>query len=166
MIIHPKNEVNIMTEHKAIEIGTKAPDFGLKDQNNQEFILSDYIGKRVLLSFHPLAWTGVCARQMKALDENFVRFQQFNVIPVGLSVDSVPSKKAWAESLGLKQLRLLADFWEHGEIAKRFHIFIDKLGTSGRGNILIDENGTVEWVKVYEVSELPNLDEVFKVLNK
>ena len=53
-----------------IAVGDIAPDFVLKDNRVQEVRLSDYRGKKVLLSWHPLAWTGVCANQMKALEEN------------------------------------------------------------------------------------------------
>jgi peroxiredoxin len=56
-----------MDETKTLNVGDEAPDFTLKDQNDQEFTLSELKGKKVLLSFHPLAWTGVCAKQMKSL---------------------------------------------------------------------------------------------------
>jgi len=94
----------------AIKVGDIVPDFSLKDQSEQEFKLSRFRGKRVLLSFHPLAWTTVCAKQMQSLEENFTTFKELNTVPVGLSVDSVPCKKAWADSLGLKKLRILSDF--------------------------------------------------------
>ncbi|WP_367884294.1 redoxin domain-containing protein [Thermococcus sp. JCM 11816] len=84
-----------------MKVGETALDFVLKDQDGKEFRLSDFRGKRVLLSFHPLAWTGICEKQMKALEENYERFEELNVVPVGISVDPpVPSKKAWAEHMG------------------------------------------------------------------
>ena len=55
---------------KRIAVGDMAPDFVLLDNRKQEVRLSDLRGKKVLLSWHPLAWTGVCANQMKALEEN------------------------------------------------------------------------------------------------
>ena len=59
-----------------IEIGSEAPDFTLKDQNGKELRLSDLKGKRVLLSFHPLAWTGICRDQMLSLEQNHGRFDK------------------------------------------------------------------------------------------
>jgi len=57
-----------------IQIGTKAPDFALKDQNGKTTKLTDCKGKRVLLSFRSLAWTAVCRHQMRLLEENHLRY--------------------------------------------------------------------------------------------
>ncbi|NJF24226.1 peroxiredoxin [Thermococcus sp. Bubb.Bath] len=144
-----------------MKVGEKAPDFLLKDQNGEDFRLSDFRGKKVLLSFHPLAWTSVCEKQMKALDENYERFEKLNVVPVGISVDSVPTKKAWAEHMGLKKLRILSDFWPHGKVAKLYGLFREEGGFSERANVLVDEEGKVVFFKVYPIGELPDLEEVF-----
>lgn len=144
----------------ALKAGDMAPDFTLKDHNGNEFKLSDFKGKRVLLSFHPLGWTGVCAQQMQSLEENYKTFESLNTLPVGISVDSVPSKKAWAEHLGIKNVRLLADFWPHGQVAKLYGIFIEEKGFSQRANIIVDEDGKIAFVKVYEISQLPDIQEI------
>ena len=85
---------------RKIKVGDMAPDFTLKDQDGKDFTLSAYRGKRVLLSFHPLAWTDVCTKQMVALEQNYATFESLNTVPVGLSVDAAPSKKAWADNMG------------------------------------------------------------------
>ena len=110
------------------KIGEKSIDFSLQDQNRQIFRLANHIGKRVLLSFHPLAWTFICAKQMKTLEDNKRFFDSMNTIVVGISVDSVPSKKAWADSLGIVNTPLLSDFWPHGEIAQKYGILREKDG--------------------------------------
>ncbi len=148
----------------ALKVGDIAPDFILKAQDEKEFSLSKLKGKRVLLSFHPLAWTDVCAKQMKALDENFEVLENLGVTPIGISVDPVPSKKAWAESLGLKRLRILSDFWPHGRVASLYGIFIERFGFSERANIVIDSKGNIIFVKVYPIKELPDLNEVIEFL--
>lgn len=142
----------------------KAPDFVLKDQNGEEFRLSDFRGKKVLLSFHPLAWTSVCEKQMRALEKNYERFEALNVVPAGISVDPMPSKNAWAEHMGLKKLRILSDFWPHGEVARLYGIFREKEGFSERANVLVDEEGRVAFFKVYPIRELPDLEEIFELL--
>ncbi|WP_448517672.1 redoxin domain-containing protein [Pseudothermotoga sp.] len=147
-----------------LAIGSIAPEFNLKDQDGNVIQLSKLRGKKVLLSFHPLAWTSVCADQMKSLELAYEEFQSLNVLPVGISVDPVPSKKAWAESLGLKNLRILSDFWPHGEVAKAFDIFREKDGFSERANILIDEEGKIVWFKVYPIRQLPDLGEILSFL--
>ncbi len=147
-----------------LAIGSMAPEFALKDQDGNEIRLSKLRSKKVLLSFHPLAWTSVCADQMKSLELAYEEFQSLNVLPIGISVDPVPSKKAWAESLGLKKLRIISDFWPHGEVAKAFGIFRDRDGFSERANILIDEEGKIVWFKVYPIRQLPDLGEILSFL--
>ena len=147
-------------------VGDKAPDFSLSDQDSKEFKLSDFKGRHVLLSFHPLAWTGVCAKQMKSLESNFEEFEELNTIAVGVNVDTIPSKKAWADSLGLKQTRILSDFWPHGKVAKIYGLFRDKEGFSERANILINENQEIEFLRVYELSELPDINEILTFLRE
>ena len=147
-----------------LAIGSIAPEFALKDQDGNVIQLLKLRGKKVLLSFHPLAWTSVCADQMKSLELAYEEFQSLNVLPIGISVDPVPSKKAWAESLGLKKLRIISDFWPHGEVAKAFDIFREKDGFSERANILIDEEGKIVWFKVYPIRQLPDLGEILSFL--
>lgn len=85
-----------------VKVGDVAPDFVLKDQNGEEFRLSDFRGRKVLLSFHPLAWTSICERQMKALEEHYDKLEELNVVPVGISVDSVPTKRHGQSTWALK----------------------------------------------------------------
>jgi peroxiredoxin len=147
-----------------IRTGTGAKDFILKDQHNQDFHLSDFRGMKVLLSFHPLAWTDICATQMKSLEKNRRAFPKLNTIAVGLSVDSTPCKNAWARSLRIKNTRLLSDFWPHGKVAKSFGILREAEGISQRANIVVDEKGTVVFVKVYPIPQVPDIDEIMEIL--
>ncbi|MBI5000971.1 MAG: redoxin domain-containing protein [Euryarchaeota archaeon] len=144
----------------AVKAGSKAPDFELDDQNEKKFRLSDFRGKKVLLSFHPLAWTGVCAKQMQSLEANFDEFGKLNAIAVGVNVDSVPSKKAWADSLGISKTRLLADFWPHGGVAQKFGIFREREGFSERANVIIGSDGKAAFFKVYPIGDLPDIREI------
>ena len=143
-----------------IAVGDMAPDFVLKDNRVQDVRLSEYRGKKVLLSWHPLAWTGVCAEQMKALEANLAEFEKYNTVPLGMSIDSYPSKNAWAKELGVANVKLLADFWPHGKVAQDYGLFREEQGFSDRANVLIDEAGKVTWVKVYDIPELPDIAEV------
>ncbi len=144
--------------------GVKAPDFTLKDQQENELKLSSLKGKKVLLSFHPLAWTNICAEQMKSLEANREEMEQHNTVALGLSVDAVPCKAAWAKELDIEHTRILADFWPHGAVAAAYGIFRDKNGFSERANILVDENGTVIFAKVYPIRELPDIKEILNLL--
>ncbi len=147
-------------------VGDKAKNFTLLDQNGKEFRLSKFRGKRVLLSFHPMAWTSVCAEQMKSLERNKKTFDSLNTIAVGVSTDAVPSKKAWAENLSIKNTRLLSDFWPHGKMVKAYGLFRKNDGVSERANVIIDEKGSVAFIKVYPISKLPDIDEIIGILKK
>jgi len=147
-----------------LKVGDKAKNFSLADQNDKEFTLAGLKGKKVLLSFHPLAWTPVCSKQMKSLEDNKSVFDSLNTIAVGVSIDTVPSKKAWADSLGIKNTRLLSDFWPHGKVAILYGIFRNKDGFSERANIIVDEKQKIAFFKVYKLGELPNIQEVIDAL--
>lgn len=148
------------------KVGAEAPDFTLKDQDGKEVSLKDLRGKKVLLSFHPLAFTGVCTRQMMALEAGMDELEGLGVVPLGMSVDSQPSKRVWADSLGLKRLRILSDFHPKGGAANAMGLYIEEKGISGRANVLLDEQGKVVWAKVYDIPQLPDLNEVMAVLRK
>jgi peroxiredoxin len=147
-----------------IKVGDKAPDFTLMDQHGKAFTLSANPGRKVLLSFHPLAWTSVCAQQMKSLEANRAAFEDRNTVALGVSVDSSFTKKAWAKELGIEHTRLLADFWSHGGLAINLGIFRGDMGTSERANIIIDEQGIVSFIKIYPLPELPDITEVLAAL--
>ena len=152
-----------MAEKKVVPVGKKPRDFKLQDHYDAGFRLSDYKGKKVLLSFHPLAWTPVCARQMQSLERSKKALDKLNTVAVGLSVDSVPCKAAWAKSLKIKNTRLLSDFWPHGGVARSLGI-LRADGISERANIIVDEAGKVMFVKVYPIRQLPDMGEILAAL--
>lgn len=147
-----------------IKIGDKIQDFTLRDHKGKDVHLEDFKGKNVILSFHPLAWTSVCAEQMKALEENYELFTSLDTIAFGISVDPTPSKRAWAKELGITHIKLLSDFWPHGELAKRYGIFKEKEGVSERANIILDEEQRVIFFKKYPAHELPDITEISRLL--
>ena len=103
---------------------------------------------------------------MKSLEKNKKAFDSLNTVAVGISIDTVPSKKAWAESLGIKNTRLLSDFWPHGKVARAYGLFRKDDGISERANVIINEKGTMAFIKVYPISKLPDIEEILEVLKK
>lgn len=158
--------VTRITQIRLIGIGEAAYNFSLKDQYNATWDLYENTGRRALLSFHPLAWTDFCAAQMKDLEKNHDRLAALDTVAVGISVDSVPCKKAWAESLGLSETRILADFWPHGKVAEMYGLFREANGFSERANVIVDEGQKVAWVKIYPVHSVPDIAEVLGVLER
>lgn len=147
----------------AVAVGTKAPDFSLKDQNGTIHTLSEYLGKKVILSFHPLAFTPVCAVQMQDLEKNKATFAAKNTIALGLSIDSQFAKSAWSKELDIAETALLADFFPHGKVAEEYGILRQE-GFSERAVFIIDEKGIVLFSKVYPIKELPDINELLQYL--
>jgi peroxiredoxin len=150
----------------AIEVGDVAPNFTLKDQNGNPVTLDSLRGKKVVLSWHPLAWTGLCRVQMQDLEKHKQDFSAMNAVALGLSVDSSASKKAWAQDIGVVDTQLLADFYPHGGVAQVYGVFNEEKGSSERGVFVIDEDGLVRWKKVYPRSEVPDIDEILKAVEE
>ena len=149
-----------------IKLGMKAPEFVLADQHGEKVDLAELRGRKVILSFHPLAFTPVCAKQMGALEENRNEFEEHNAVALGISIDTVPVKRAWAKELRIKKTQLLADFWPHGAVAESYGIFRAADGYSERTVIILDEEGIVQWIKIYPISEVPDMGEILEQLKK
>jgi peroxiredoxin len=128
-----------------IEVGARAPDFTLKDQNNQEVALADFAGRKaVLLVFYPLAFSGTCQGEMSEIRDNLPEYANDYVQVLTVSVDSVYSHKIWAESEGFT-FPLLADFWPHGAVAQAYGVFNEQAGFANRGTFVIDKEGAVRY---------------------
>ncbi|MEU7847328.1 peroxiredoxin [Micromonospora parva] len=131
-----------------IEVGAEAPDFVLKDQNNQEVRLSDFRGRRcVLLVFYPLAFTGICQGELSEIRDNLDEYANDDVQVLTVSVDSVYSHKIWADREGY-QFPMLADFWPHGAVAQAYGVFNDVAGFANRGTFVIDRAGVVRFAEM------------------
>jgi len=150
--------------NKAGEVGSIAPDFVLQDQNRTAVSLSDLKGKKVVLSFHPLAWTRVCKLQMQDLEKSKERLDKLGAVALGFSVDSVPCKRAWAKDIGVEATSLLADFWPHGGVANAYGIFREADGFSERAVLILDGEGVIRFRKVYPIGELPDIEEVLRAV--
>jgi alkyl hydroperoxide reductase subunit AhpC len=84
---------------------------------------------------------------------------------VGISIDSSFSQKAWAESIGGLSFPLLADFWPHGEVAKKYGVLRDG-GFSERALFIVDKQGIIRYIDVHELREQPDEEVLFEELRK
>ena len=147
-----------------IEVGAEAPDFVLKDQNNQEVRLSDFRGKRtVLLVFYPLAFTGICQGELCEVRDNLNEYVSDDVQVLTVSVDSVYAHKIWADREGY-QFPLLADFWPHGGVAQAYGVFNEAFGIANRGTFIIDKEGIVRYAEMNSPGEARDQDAWRKAL--
>ncbi len=129
-----------------LEIGDRAPDFTLKDQNNQQWTLSAFRGERnVLVVFYPAAFSGICTGELDKLREDLAEFADVQVL--GVSVDTVYALRVWSEQRGY-DFPLLADFWPHGTVAQDYRVFNDKSGVANRGTFLVDKDGMIRFAEM------------------
>jgi peroxiredoxin len=135
----------------SLQVGEQAPDFTLKDQNNQERTLSELRGDRnVLVVFYPLAFSGICTGELDQLRDDLAAFTDVQVLAV--SVDSVYTLKAWSNQRGY-DFPLLADFWPHGKVAQDYGVFNDRAGIANRGTFLVDTYGVIRFAEMKQPGE-------------
>jgi peroxiredoxin (alkyl hydroperoxide reductase subunit C) len=121
-------------------IGAPAPDFSLRDQNNQQVSLSGFRGlSDVLLVFYPFAFTGICQGELA-----YLRDQDLAAQVLAISVDSVFAHKVWATREGYG-FPLLSDFWPHGAVAQAYGVFNEKTGAANRGTFAVDGSGVIRF---------------------
>ena len=132
----------------APEVGMQAPDFTVRDQNNQQVTLSSFRGERnVLLVFYPFAFSGICTGELCAVRDDLAAFQNDDVQILPISVDHPFALKAWSQAQGF-DFPLLSDFWPHGAVAKEYGVFNDAHGMAVRGTFLVDKEGIIRFAEV------------------
>lgn len=154
----------------AIKVGDKAPDFTLKSKTAEglkDIKLSDNFGKRsTVLLFFPLAFTGVCTKEMCEVTAGINAYQQLNAAVYGISVDSPFSQEAWAKAEKIT-VPLLSDF--NKEVSQKYGTLLPDLiglkGVSTRAAFVVDKSGMVKYAEVLsDVKQLPNFDAIKKSL--
>lgn len=144
--------------------GTKAPEFELPVTPDRTVSLAEFRGQPVILAFYPADWSPVCSDQMALYQELLPEFQKFNAELLGISVDGVWCHLAFAKDRNLR-FPLLADFEPKGEVARAYGAYIEKAGHANRSLVLIDEEGTVEWVHESPTPlEIPGANVIFDAL--
>jgi peroxiredoxin len=143
----------------AVEVGEQAPDFELKDQHGTPVKLSSFRGKKnVVLVFYPLAFSGVCSGEMRAMRDEFPEANADDVELLTVSVDSGFALRAWSDTEKF-EFGLLSDFWPHGETAKSYGVFDEKMGIATRGTFIIDKDGVVRWKVVNPIPQARDIAE-------
>jgi len=149
-----------------LEVGMKAPDFSLMDQNGESHSLGDFLGKKLVLYFYPKDNTPGCTRQACAFAAAYEGFRQKNVAVVGISKDPVSSHLKFVQKYDLPFL-LLSDP-EHA-VMEAYGVWQEKklygkvsMGTV-RTSFLIDEEGRIERI-MPKVKPDTNAEEILAYL--
>ncbi|MEP7229381.1 MAG: peroxiredoxin [Ginsengibacter sp.] len=143
----------------AIEAGTPAPDFSLYSSEKEKVSLSDYKGKNVVLLFFPLAFTGVCTKELCNVRDNIGIYNNSKAKVLAISVDSPQTLARFKEDQHLN-FPLLSDFNKtvsaaYGSLYETFSL--DMKGVSKRSAFVIDGNGIVCYAEVLDnAGEEPN----------
>jgi peroxiredoxin (alkyl hydroperoxide reductase subunit C) len=136
-----------------INVGDQAPDFTLRDQNNEEVRLSSFHGsKAVLIIFYPFAFTSICTGELNRVRDQLDSFQNDTVQVLTISCDSPFSHKIFSTREDL-EFPLLADFWPHGAVAQAYGVFNEQVGAANRGTFLIDRDGVVRFAECNAIGE-------------
>lgn len=130
-----------------LEVGTKAPDFTLLDQNGKSVSLSNYLGKKVVLYFYPRDNTPGCTKQACGFAENYPHFLEKGVVVLGVSKDSVASHKKFEEKYQLP-FTLISDpeleAIQAYDVWKEKNMYGKKVMGVVRTTYLINEDGMIE----------------------
>ncbi|MFN0254808.1 redoxin domain-containing protein [Pedobacter ureilyticus] len=150
----------------SLQVGAQAPDFKLKNTELKEVSLSDFKGKKVVLHFFPLAFTGVCTAQLCTMRDNFGYYDGLNAQVLGISVDS-PFTLAKFKEEQAYQFPLLSDFNKETAAAygALYEDFLGLKGIAKRSAFVIDEEGKVIYAEVLEdAGNLPDFAAINKVV--
>jgi len=153
-------------QNRGLPVGTRAPDFTLRDPNDEPVSLGEFRGSPVVLVFYPLDWSPTCSDQLSLYQAERSEFERFGARLIGISVDSIYSHGAWAEVRGLT-FPLLADFEPKGEVARRYGVYREGDGYSERALYVIDAEGVIRYVHVSEqLDHIPDIYELFAALQE
>ncbi len=147
----------------SLKVGDKAPDFKLFSNELKEVSLSDYKGKKLVVHFFPMAFTGVCTTQLCTMRDSFGYYEGMNAAVVAISVDS-PFTLAKFKEEQFYQFPLLSDF--NKETSQAYDAFYDEFvfnlkGVSKRAAFVINEEGVLTYAEVLEnAGDLPNFDSI------
>lgn len=145
-------------------VGTVAPDFELVDQHGTPVRLSSYRGARnVLLVFYPWSFSRTCTGELCVLRDDLSSFQNDDAQLLAISIDSKYVQRQFAER-EVFEFPLLADFWPHGEVARRYGVFDEVKGAAVRGTFVIDRSGIVRWSVVRGIPDARDAQEYRRVL--
>ena len=152
----------------SLKVGDKAPDFKLFSSELKEVSLSDYQGKKLVVHFFPMAFTGVCTTQLCTMRDSFGYYEGMNAAVVGISVDSPFTLAKFKEDQAY-QFPLLSDF--NKEASPAYGAFYEEFafnlkGVSKRAAFVVNEEGIITFAEVLEnAGDLPDFAAIKEVVS-
>ena len=153
----------------SLAVGQPAPDFILRDTEKKSVTLTEQTGNNLLLLFFPLAFTGVCTKELCSVRDNIAAYNNANAKVFAISVDSPQTLARFKEEQHLN-FTLLSDF--NKEASAAYGCLYDAFagwmkGVSKRSAFVIDRQGIVQYAEVLEnAGELPDFEKINATLAK
>lgn len=129
----------------SLSVGDSAPAFTLFNQDREEVSLDALKGHKSMVVFIPFPFTGICEGELCMLRDNLAALGEFDANVVVITVHAIPTIKAWSDANHFN-FSVLSDYWPHGEVAKAYGAFNDKVGAANRYTFVLDENATVRQI--------------------
>tara|TARA_B100000945_G_scaffold57970_1_gene43021 strand:- start:68 stop:526 length:459 start_codon:yes stop_codon:yes gene_type:complete len=146
----------------SLSIYSKIPDFSLINYDKETVKSSDFIGKKTMFVFMPFPFSSVCDGEICQLRDNIDSFESEDTDTVIITVAARPTNEAWANYHGIN-FPILADFWPHGEVTKKFGCFNEDVGISLRYTFITDEENIItEIIKSDEIGVERNFEDYKK----
>jgi len=151
----------------SVDVGSKAPDFTLNNQDREPVTLSQLRGRPVVLAFFPAAFSSTCQKELCTFRDSMATLNRTNAQVVGVSVDTFFALKAFQDSQHLN-FPLLSDF--NKQVIREYGVFNeDMIGLKGiakRAVFVLDKDGVVRHREVLEdARNEPNYQKVFDSLS-
>ena len=152
-----------------LQIGQKAPDFKLINTNKEEVTLANFKGKNLVVFFFPMAWTGVCTKEMCSIQEDYNAYSGMNAETIGVSVDSFFALKRFGEDNKIT-FPLLSDF--NKIMIRDYDMILPDFAfgyknVAKRATVVIDKEGIVRYIEVLpNPGEMPKMDAIKQAVQK
>jgi len=167
MLIFARLISNTSDLKMALKAGDIAPDFSLRSSEKEQISLKQYRGKNTVILFFPLAFTGVCTKELCTMRDSIADYEKLNAQILAISVDSVFTLGKWKAEQHFN-FPLLSDF--NKTVSKKYdslykEFVFEMKGVSKRSAFVVDKEGIIRYAEVLEnAGEIPNFDAVKQTL--
>ncbi|MCX8472345.1 MAG: redoxin domain-containing protein [Sediminibacterium sp.] len=151
----------------SLQVGQKAPNFSLYDTEKNKVNLTDFSGKNVVVLFFPLAFTGVCTKELCTVRDNIALYNNLDAVVLAISVDSFFTLQKFKQEQNLN-FSLLSDF--NKEASASYDVLMDLFpaaemrGVSKRAAFVVNPAGNLSYTEICELGVLPNFEAIQAVL--
>jgi len=125
-----------------LSVGQPAPEFQLPDQEGSPISLTDLVGSKTLIVFIPFPFTGICDGEVCAIRDDLPSLSDLDARVIVITCHARPTNARWATEHGM-EFPVLSDFWPHGEVARAYGVFDERMGVASRTTFVLDAEGVI-----------------------